>query len=196
MAVKKAAAKATKAPKAPKAPKGESAPDYSKSPWAAAFRRKAGERKYWLLKSEPETFSFDDLMKAPAKTTGWDGVRNYAARNFMRDAMKKGDLAFYYHSSIDPQVIVGIVEVMREGYPDPTALNKKHPHFDPDSDPAAPTWIQVDVKAVERFGKPVTLSAMKARKELATMALIRIGRLSVTPVTKDEWGVILAMAKD
>jgi predicted RNA-binding protein with PUA-like domain len=180
MAVKKAAAKSTKAPKAPKAPKGESAPDYSKSPWAAAFRRKAGERKYWLLKSEPETFSFDDLMKAPAKTTGWDGVRNYAARNFMRDAMKKGDLAFYYHSSIDPQVIVGIVEVMREGYPDPTA----------------PTWIQVDVKAVERFGKPVTLSAMKARKELATMALIRIGRLSVTPVTNEEWGVILAMAKD
>ena len=195
MAVKKAAAKPTKAP-TPKAPKGGAAPDYSKSPWAAAFQRKAGERKYWLLKSEPETFSFDDLIKAPAKTTGWDGVRNYAARNFMRDAMKKGDLAFYYHSSIVPQVIVGIVEVVREGYPDPTALDKKHPHFDPDSDPAAPTWIQVDVKAVERFVKPVTLAEMKARKELATMALIRIGRLSVTPVTKAEWEVILAMAKN
>ena len=189
MAVKKAAAKPAKSAKA------AAAPDYAKSPWAAAFERKSGERKYWLLKSEPETFSFDDLMKAPAKTTGWDGVRNYAARNFMRDAMKKGDLAFYYHSSIDPQVIVGIVEVVREGYPDPTALDKKHPHFDQDSDPAAPTWIQVDVKVVERFAKPVTLAAMKARKELATMALIRIGRLSVTPVTKAEWGVILAMAK-
>ena len=84
MAVKKAVAKSAKE---------VAVPDYSKSPWAAAFERKAGERKYWLLKSEPETFSFDDLMKAPAKTTGWDGVRNYAARNFMRDAMKKGDLA-------------------------------------------------------------------------------------------------------
>ena len=190
MAVKKAVAKPAKSAKE------VAAPDYSKSPWAAAFERKAGERKYWLLKSEPETFSFDDLMKAPAKTTGWDGVRNYAARNFMRDAMKNGDFAFYYHSSIDPQVIVGIVEVVREGYPDPTALDKKHPHFDPDSDPAAPIWIQVDVKAVERFANPVTLAALKARKELATMALIRIGRLSVTPVTKAEWGVILAMAKD
>lgn len=193
MAAAKKKASAKKAPATPKSANG--APDYSKSPWAPAFARKAGERKYWLLKSEPETFSFDDLMKKPGETTGWDGVRNCAARNFLRDGMKKGDLAFFYHSSIDPQVIVGVVEIVREGYPDPTALDKKHAHFDPDSDPAAPTWIQVDVKAVERFAKPVTLPALKARKELAKMALLRIGRLSVTPVTAAEWAVIESMSR-
>jgi predicted RNA-binding protein with PUA-like domain len=90
-------------------------------------------RRYWLVKSEPETFSFADLMALPTRTTGWDGVRNYQARNFMRDGMKRGDLVFFYHSSTDPAAIVGVAEVAREAYPDPTALDAKHPHFDPKS---------------------------------------------------------------
>ena len=173
-----------------------SANPYAKSPWAAAFAPRAtGERGYWLVKSEPGTFSFDDLLRAPNRTTSWDGVRNFAARNFLRDGMKSGDRIFFYHSSTDPQAIVGICEVVREGYPDHTALDRAHPHFDPDSDPAAPTWYQVDLRAVAQFSRPVTLPEIKERKELAKMALLRIGRLSVVPVTADEWEVILRMAE-
>jgi predicted RNA-binding protein with PUA-like domain len=165
------------------------------SPWARWLTRAPGERRYWLVKSEPTTFSFDDLLAAPKKTTGWDGVRNFAARNFLRDGMKRGDLVFFYHSSTNPQAIVGICEVVREGYPDPTALDPTHDHYDADSDPSAPSWFQVDLKAVERLPRAVTLTELKTRKELADMALLRIGRLSVTPVSEKEWNVIVAMAK-
>jgi predicted RNA-binding protein with PUA-like domain len=186
------AAKKTAGSKQVKAP--ASAP-YSEGKWAAAFAPRArGERRYWLVKSEPETFSFDDLLRAPNRTTIWDGVRNFAARNFLRDGMKLGDRVFYYHSSVDPQVIVGIAEVVREGYPDHTALDPKHPHFDPDSSPDAPQWFMVDLRAVAQFTRPVTLAELKARRELAEMALLRIGRLSVTPVTAGEWEVVCAMA--
>ena len=168
---------------------------YADGKWAAAFApRKPGERRYWLVKSEPETFSFDDLLKAPKKTTTWDGVRNAVARNFLRDGMKIGDQVFFYHSSTNPQAIVGIAEVVREGYPDATALDPRHDHHDPKSDPKAPTWYMVDLRAVERLTRPVTLAAIKQRPELKDMALVRIGRLSVTPVTSREWETIRSMA--
>ena len=148
------------------------------SPWAPVFApRSPGERRYWLVKSEPSTFSFDDLLAAANQTTHWDGVRNFAASNFMRNGMKLGDPVFFYHSSVNPQAIVGICEVVREAYPEPN---------DPD-------WCMVDLKAVETLAHPVTLAEIKARPELAGMAMLRIGRLSVTPVSAREWEVIKAM---
>jgi predicted RNA-binding protein with PUA-like domain len=188
--------------KAPLKPARKSAPTaasqsapHSEGRWAAAFAPRApGERRYWLVKSEPTVFSFDDLLRAQNRTTCWDGVRNFAARNFLRDGMKLGDRVFFYHSMDDPQKIVGICEVAREGYPDHTALDAGHPHFDPGSDPNAPQWYMVDVRAVAQFTRPVTLPEIKARKELSDMALLRIGRLSVTPVTDKEWEVICEMA--
>jgi predicted RNA-binding protein with PUA-like domain len=146
------------------------------------------------VKSEPEVFSFDALLAAPNRTTFWDGVRNFAARNFLRDGMKLGDQVFFYHSMANPQAIVGVCEVVREGYPDSSALDPKHEYYDPDSDAKAPTWYMVDLRAVERLSRPVTLPEIKARRELAQMALVRIGRLSVTPVTAEEWRVIREMA--
>jgi predicted RNA-binding protein with PUA-like domain len=185
MAAKKKASPAkTKAP----APHAE-------GKWAEWFTRKSGERRYWLVKSEPEVFSFDDLVLAPKRTTHWDGVRNFAARNFLRDGMKLGDRVFFYHSMASPQTIVGICEVVREGYPDPTAFDKKSYGYDEDSKPDDPQWYMVDLKAVEQLPRPVTLPEIKARKELADMALVRIGRLSVTPVRAKEWETIVKMAE-
>lgn len=158
--------------------------------WAEWFVRKPGERRYWLVKSEPSEFSFDDLQRARGRTTGWDGVRNFAARNFLKDGMKKGDLVFFYQSSTDPQAIVGICEVAREAYPDPTAFDRRHKGYDPGSAPDSPKWFQVDLRAVRPLGHPVTLARLKATKALAGMALLRIGRLSVTPVSAAEWKVI------
>ena len=187
-AAKKAASKQKTAKKAPAAAPAE-------GKWTAALAPRApGERRYWLVKSEPETFSFDDLLRAPNQTTHWDGVRNFAARNFMREGMKRGDPVFFYHSSVQPQAIVGVCEVVREAYPDSSALDPKHAAYDESSDPANPTWFMVDLRAVERLTHPVTLTAIKARPELAQMALVRIGRLSVTPVTQAEWETIRAMA--
>ncbi len=167
---------------------------YEQGRWASAFApRSRGEQRYWLVKSEPTTFSFDDLMAAPNKTTQWDGIRNPVARNFLRDGMKLGDRVFFYHSSTDPQAIVGICEVTRAGYPDTTALNRKHDHFDPKSKAEAPTWFMVDLKAVAPVPRPVTLVEIKRRPELGAMAILRIGRLSVSPVTAAEWKTICAM---
>jgi predicted RNA-binding protein with PUA-like domain len=178
----------------PRSPVPTSA-SYADGKWAEWFTRAPGERRYWLVKSEPQVFSFDDLLRAPGKSTYWDGVRNFAARNFLRDGMKLGDRVFFYHSMADPQVIAGICEVARESYPDFTALDPKHEHFDPDSNPDAPTWFMVDLRAVAQFTRPVPLSEIKARKELADMALLRIGRLSVTPVRPKEWETIVGMAR-
>ncbi|HVX40939.1 MAG TPA: EVE domain-containing protein [Gemmatimonadaceae bacterium] len=152
-------------------------------------------RNYWLVKSEPEVFSFDDLVASPKRTTHWDGVRNYAARNHLK-AMKKGDLAFFYHSSGKAPAIVGTAEVVREAYPDHTALDPEDPHFDPKSDAADPTWYMVDLRAVEPLARPVTLTEIKRAKGLEQMALVRIGRLSVQPVTAAEWGIVTRMAKN
>lgn len=167
------------------------------SAWAWVFMpRKPGEKRYWLVKSEPTTFSFDDLLARPDQTTFWDGVRNHTARTFMRDGMKVGDQVFFYHSSAEPSAIIGICEVVREGYPDHTALDRNDPHFDPGSDPEDPTWYMVDLKAVRALPRPLPLPELRARKELAGMALLRIGRLSVSPVKAEEWDVIMTMVEE
>ena len=163
--------------------------------WTAVFApRGPGEKRYWLVKSEPEVFSFDDLLRIHNKTTNWNGIRNFAARNFMKEGMKLGDRVFFYHSSTEPTAIVGICEVVREAYPDDTAFDNTSQGYDPHSVKERPTWYMVDLRAVAQFTRPVTLTEIKARKELANMALLRIGRLSVSPVTPAEWDVICRIA--
>jgi predicted RNA-binding protein with PUA-like domain len=153
--------------------------NYAAGPWAATFAPRAkGEKRFWLIKSEPDVFSFDDLRKAPGKTTCWNSVRNHAARNFMKDGMRKGDLVFWYQSNADPQAIVGVCEIVKEAYPD---------------DSRNPTWFMVDVKYKSALKNPVTLKAIKAEPKLAEMALVRVGRLSVVPVTPVEWELIVKM---
>lgn len=150
---------------------------------------------YWLVKSEPEVFSFAELQKAPKKTTYWDGVRNYQARNTLRDSMKKGDLVFFYHSNAEETGIAGICEVVREGYPDHTALDPKHDHFDEKSKADAPTWYMVDVRAVKAFPQVLTLAELKGMKGLEKMPLLQKGsRLSVQPVSASEWTLICKRA--
>lgn len=169
---------------------------YELGKWAHVFTPRApGERRYWLIKSEPDVFSFSDLQAAPNQTTCWDSVRNTAARNFMRDGMKRGDRAFYYHSNTEPSAIAGICEVVREGYPDHTAFDPAHPYYDPDSLADTPTWFMVDVRAVEALARPVALPDIKSNKALAEMALIKVGRLSVVPVTAAEWEIVLGMSR-
>jgi predicted RNA-binding protein with PUA-like domain len=147
------------------------------------------------VKSEPDVFSFADLLKAPKKTTCWDGVRNYQARNTLRDQMKQGDRVFYYHSNAEPSGIAGICEVVREGYPDHTAFDPTDPHFDPKSRRDEPTWYMVDVRAVAAFPRLVTLAELKGVKGLETMALVQKGsRLSVQPVTRKEWEIVCRIA--
>ena len=151
---------------------------------------------YWLMKTEPSTFSIEDLEKAPRKTTGWDGVRNFQARNMLRDLMKKGDEAFIYYSSTDVPGIAGVMEITKEGYPDPTALDREHHHYDPDSDPAQPRWFMVDVKLKERFKRIITLQELRDHqaKELKGMVLLRPGnRLSVSPVEPQHWKFIRSL---
>ena len=151
-------------------------------------------RRYWLVKSEPDAFSFDDLMASPRRTSHWDGVRNFQARNTLRDGMKKGDLVFFYHSSADPTAIVGVAEVAREGYPDHTAFDKSDSHYDPKSKPDAPTWFMVDLKGVEKLERPVTLAELRTVKGLERMVLLQKGsRLSVQPVSPKEWDIIYAL---
>ncbi len=151
-------------------------------------------RRHWLVKSEPGVFSFDDLLASPKRTTFWDGVRNYQARNFMRDDMKKGDLVFFYHSQSEPAAIVGIAEVVREGYPDDTALDPSHDHFDPKSKPDAPTWVMVDLRAVAPMKRQLSLAELRGVKGLEKMVLLQKGsRLSVQPVTAAEWEIVYAM---
>jgi predicted RNA-binding protein with PUA-like domain len=153
-------------------------------------------RQYWLLKADPETFSIDDLWKAAGRTTHWDGVRNFQARNFMRE-MKRGDLAFFYHSGGKEPGIAGIVEVVREAYPDQTALDRNSPYFDPKSADGNSNWSMVDVRGLERFSQPVMLSEMRNRPELAGMPLLKKGnRLSVQKVGAAEWNAVLAMTKE
>jgi len=152
---------------------------------------------YWLFKSEPDSFSVDDLASAKNATTAWDGVRNYQVRNMMRDEMRVGDQGFFYYSSCAQPGIAGIVKVVRAGYPEPSALEPKHRYFDPDSDPAAPRWYCVDVRLERRIDPLITLETLRkhARGALADMVVLRRGnRLSVTPVTHEEWRFILSLA--
>jgi predicted RNA-binding protein with PUA-like domain len=153
------------------------------------YRFHMADRHYWLVKSEPDVFSYDDLVASPKRTTYWDGVRSYAARIHLR-GMKKGDLVLFYHSMVTPAAIVGVAEVVREAYVDHTALDPKHAHFDPNSKKDDPTWSMVDIKAVEKLPRPVTLDELKKTKGLEKMALIKIGRLSVSPVSAAEYAII------
>ena len=150
--------------------------------------------RHWLFKSEPGCYSFTDLENAPAQTTSWDGVRNYQARNFMRDDMKKGDLGFFYHSGKNPE-IAGIVEIVREGHPDLTAQDPDAGHFDPKATPDDPRWYMVDVKLVRRFDPPVPRSLLRFVPELAGMELMKTGsRLSVQPVEAEAYAAIVRLA--
>lgn len=149
---------------------------------------------HWLLKSEPSAFSIDDLRKRPRRREHWDGVRNYQARNFMRE-MRRGDLGFFYHSSCPEPGIAGIVEVVREAYPDPSALDPESPYHDPRATAADPRWFMVDVEYRHSFEPLIGLAELRAHPELADMAILRRGnRLSVTPVTADEWNFIASLA--
>jgi predicted RNA-binding protein with PUA-like domain len=149
---------------------------------------------YWLMKSEPETFSIDTLIACPNQTSHWDGVRNYQARNMMRDQMQIGDLVFFYHSNCAPPGIVGIMKVVREGYPDSTALDSSNPHYDPKSTQQNPRWYMVDVQFIRKFKRMITLDELKQNPALSNLALVRRGnRLSILPVSDSEWQAIVAM---
>ena len=146
--------------------------------------------KYWLVKSEPSSFSWDDLWGAPKRTTSWEGVRNYQARNFLRE-MKKGDGVLFYHSSAEPNAIVGAAEVAREAYPDALQFDRKSEMHDPKSTRESPTWSTVDLRAVRAFKRPVPLTELRGVAGLEKMELLRKGsRLSVTPVTESEWRIV------
>lgn len=150
--------------------------------------------RYWLVKSEPSSFSWDDLWSSPKRTTSWEGVRNYQARNFLRE-MKRGDQVFFYHSSAEPNAIVGIAEVAREAYPDPTQFEKKHEMYDPKSTREDPRWSTIDLKAVRAFPRPVTLVELRDAPGLAKMTLLQKGsRLSVSAVTPEEWRIVTGIA--
>ncbi len=149
---------------------------------------------YWLMKSEPDVFGIDDLQQRPQQTEHWDGVRNYQARNMMRDDMKIGDQVFFYHSNCELPGIVGIAEVVKESYPDFTAFDPDDKHFDPKSHPDKPTWFMVDVKFVRKLKRTISLQELKLKPELTDLALVRRGnRLSINPVTQQQWAFILSL---
>jgi predicted RNA-binding protein with PUA-like domain len=153
---------------------------------------------YWLMKSEPSVFGIDDLAARPKKTEPWDGVRNYQARNMMRDEMRRGDQAFLYHSNCEPPGIVGVMEIVSESYPDPTAFDPESKYFDPKSDPDNPRWYLVDVRLKRRLKRMVSLAELRDHvAEFDDFALLRRGnRLSVMPVEADTWQRIIELAGD
>ena len=150
---------------------------------------------YWLIKSEPDAFSIDDLENCPNGTDHWDGIRNYQARNFIRDDMRIGDLAFFYHSNCKPPGIVGICEIVSEAYPDHTAFDSNSKYFDAKSNPENPRWLMVDVKFKRRTSRLISLPEIKEHDEqLEDFPLIRKGnRLSIMPVSKEHWDFILSL---
>ena len=150
--------------------------------------------KYWLMKSEPETFGIDDLKKMPGQTEHWDGVRNYQARNMMRDEMKKGDQIFFYHSNCDVPGIVGIAKVARESYPDFTSWDPESHYYDPKSNEENPRWFMVDVKFVKKFKRTISLAELKADPALEDMPLVKKGsRLSIMPIAEQQREYILGL---
>lgn len=154
-------------------------------------QRLPGEVRYWLLKTEPEVFSFEDLEKALKATTHWDGVRNYQARNFLRDELRPGDGVLLYHSNAQPPAIAGLAEITRGGYPDPTQFEPSHDHFDPDATTDAPRWFMVDVKAVRKLARPLGLPELREVLGLSKMVLLQKGsRLSVQSVSPQEWAIV------
>lgn len=156
----------------------------------------APSRRYWLMKSEPSVFSIDDLARGPNRSTCWDGVRNYQARNYMR-AMQEGDQVLFYHSNATPPAIVGIAEVINTVYPDPTQFERSNQHFDPKSDPLKPRWDMVEIRHVRTFAAPLSLTRLRDEPALKGMVLLQKGsRLSVQPVAEKEWRHILNMAAE
>jgi len=150
--------------------------------------------QYWLFKSEPDTFSIDNLARSPGRKTCWEGVRNYQARNYLR-AMNRGDQGLFYHSHADPPAIVGVVEVIKQTYPDHYAFDPKSRYFDPKSIPNAPRWFMVDVRLIRKFAEPLSLEVLRKVRGLEKMALLRKGsRLSVQPVREQEWKIIIEKA--
>ncbi len=157
-------------------------------------KKEKRDLKYWLMKSEPDVFGIDHLAACPDQTEPWDGVRNYQARNMMRDGMKPGDQVFFYHSNCDDPGIVGIMEVVKESYPDHTAFDPEQKYFDPKSDSENPRWFMVDVRYLRHLRRNIPLKELKqyADGPLAGMPLVRKGnRLSIMPVTAEQWGFIL-----
>ena len=153
-------------------------------------------QRYWLFKSEPTAYSFSDLLCEPDRTAEWDGVRNYQARNFIRDDMKVGDGVLFYHSSTGSPAVVGTARIVREAYPDPTALDEASRYYDPKSAPDNPIWFMVDIQAEDEFARPATLVEIKQNPRLQSMMLVRRGvRLSILPVAKEEWEEIVALGK-
>jgi len=151
-------------------------------------------RRYWLMKSEPDVFSIDDLRRAPGRTTCWDGVRNYQARNFLRDQLAVGDGVLYYHSSAEPSGIAGEAVVARAGYPDPTAFDPHDVHYDPKSIRSRPTWYAVDVKFVRACAGIIPLARLRRLPAVRSMLVLKRGmRLSVQPVTEAEWRAIMTL---
>ena len=154
----------------------------------------APPRQFWLVKSEPETFSFDDLWRAPKRRTMWDGVRNHRARNFMRDSMRVGDGVLFYHSNAKPPGLAGVAKVASKPYPDPTQFDPDDGHFDPKADPEQPIWVLVDIQAVRKAQRFVALDELKQHPELERMMVTQRGsRLSVQPVRPAEWKVCLSL---
>jgi predicted RNA-binding protein with PUA-like domain len=154
----------------------------------------ARAKRYWLMKSEPNVYSIADLQRD--ERTCWDGVRNYQARNFMRDDMRVGDEIFFYYSNAQPMGIYGVAKVVREAYPDHTAIDPSDQHYDPKSDPANPTWMMVDVGYVGTFKEPITLTTLKQTPKLEKMLVIQRGsRLSVQPVTPEEWDIVMRLGE-
>ncbi len=150
--------------------------------------------RYWLMKSEPSAFSIQVLQAVRNRTTCWDGVRNFKARNFMR-AMKKGDRVLFYHSNANPPAVMGVTEVVKEAYPDDTAFDPKDIHYDPKSTPEKPLWDMVDIRLVRVFPRPVPLDRLRQEAGLKRMELLRKGsRLSVQPVRPEEWTIVLKLA--
>ncbi|MFN0196514.1 MAG: EVE domain-containing protein [Planctomycetaceae bacterium] len=162
---------------------------------ATAKKTNPAPKRYWLFKSEPTAYSIHDLEREPKQTTFWDGVRNYQARNLLRDDVHVGDRVFFYHSNCDPLAITGTAEVIAEGYPDHTAWDKKSGHYDPKSSPENPAWYMVDIRLLKVFPQPITRESLMDCKELKEMMLLKRGsRLSIQPVTAAEWKAIHTLA--
>lgn len=154
------------------------------------------KKNFWLVKSEPDVFSFEDLKKSKNKTTCWDGVRNYQARNFLKNEMKAGDEVLFYHSNTEPPAVVGVCRVVKEGYADHTQFDPEDKHFFPSADPKNPIWYMVDIQFAKQLRKPVTLADIKTNRKLKNMKLVKRGnRLSVMPVQKEEFDEIIKMGE-
>jgi predicted RNA-binding protein with PUA-like domain len=152
-------------------------------------------QRYWLVKSDPDTFGLEDLRRSAGGTTRWDGVRNYQARNLLRDEVREGDGVLFYHSQAKPPAVVGIARVVRAGYPDPTQFDRRAPGHDPESRPADPRWYAVDIRFERALERPLELPELRRTPGLEDMVLLHRGRLSVQPVAPGEWKAILALAR-